>query len=275
MKKLLAASLGLLGLLAAVQPADAHFMVAYNKDTYMEKAKDLDMRMVFTHPSEAGTVMNMGGVKEFYALHQRGDSDVKKIDFLKNVKEITWKNGDSKAPAYKAQIKAKDIRSLGDYVFVFTPGYYHEEEEGVYMQQITKLILNVGGIPGNWNQPAGLPAEIVPMIKPYGLWTGNVFQGQVLSNGKPVANAEVEVEFMSNEMQLDSNTMSSKCEVEYPAPQFVTQTIFTDENGVFTFGIPRAGWWGFAALGVGPDKEYKGKELSQDAVIWVQAVDMK
>ena len=36
-------------------------------------------------------------------------------------------------------------------------------------------------------------------------------------------------------------------------------------------GIPKAGFWGFAALGSGPKKEYKGKELSQDAVIWIRA----
>ncbi|MCG8332935.1 MAG: DUF4198 domain-containing protein, partial [Proteobacteria bacterium] len=35
------------------------------------------------------------------------------------------------------------------------------------------------------------------------------------------------------------------------------------------------GDWGFAALGVGPDKTYKGKELSQDAVIWIRASDLK
>ncbi|WP_200347347.1 peptidoglycan-binding domain-containing protein, partial [Halochromatium glycolicum] len=40
-------------------------------------------------------------------------------------------------------------------------------------------------------------------------------------------------------------------------------------NGVFTFGIPRPGIWGFACLGSGPDKEHKGKELSQDAVLWI------
>jgi cobalt/nickel transport protein len=51
--------------------------------------------------------------------------------------------------------------------------------------------------------------------------------------------------------------------------------IKANKDGEFTFGIPKAGWWGFAALGVGPDSEYKGKELSQDAVIWVQAKDMK
>ena len=49
----------------------------------------------------------------------------------------------------------------------------------------------------------------------------------------------------------------------------------TDANGVFTYALPKAGWWGFAALGVGPDTKHDGKPLSQDAVIWVQAVDMK
>lgn len=47
-----------------------------------------------------------------------------------------------------------------------------------------------------------------------------------------------------------------------------------DSQGVFNFAIPKAGWWGFAALGVGPDDSYEGKELSQDAVIWVQAKAM-
>lgn len=78
------------------------------------------------------------------------------------------------------------------------------------MQQITKLILNVGGIPGNWAEPVGLPCEIVPLIKPYGMWTGNVFKGQVLSNGKPVAGAEVEVEYMSHMPNLKTNSMPAK-----------------------------------------------------------------
>ncbi|MBK1636979.1 nickel transporter, partial [Rhodovulum adriaticum] len=44
---------------------------------------------------------------------------------------------------------------------------------------------------------------------------------------------------------------------------------------VFTFGIPRAGHWGFAALGSGPETEHQGKELSQDAVIWIKAYELK
>jgi len=60
-----------------------------------------------------------------------------------------------------------------------------------------------------------------------------------------------------------------------PQDAFVTMTIKANKNGEFSFGIPRAGWWGFCALGVGPAIKHNGKELSQDAVIWVQARDMK
>ncbi|MBQ7608498.1 MAG: DUF4198 domain-containing protein [Desulfovibrionaceae bacterium] len=274
MKKAFAALLGI-GLLAIAAPSNAHFMMTYTPETVLEKAKDIEMRIVFTHPAEAGHTMDMGGVKEFYALHKRGESDVKKIDFKKALQEITWKNPESSNKAYAAKISKKDIKSMGDYMFVMVPGYYFEKEEGSYMQQIAKLLVNVGGIPGNWSEPAGLPCEIVPMAKPYGLWTGNVFQAQVLSQGKPVANAEIEVEYMSHKPDLKMNGLAKKCDIKYPNDILVTQTIVTDSNGVFSFGLPRAGWWGFAALGVGPDKTHDGKELSQDAVIWVQAVDMK
>lgn len=269
------AALGLAGTLFMAAPAQAHFMMAYTPETALEKAQDLDMRFVFTHPAEAGHMMDMGGVKEFYALYQRGDSPAKKIDLKDTLQEITWKNPDSSAPAYKTLIPRKDMRNMGDYMFVFVPGYYYEKEEDCYMQQITKLLVNVGGIPGNWNTPAGLPCEIVPLAKPYGLWTGNVFQGQVLSQGKPVANAEIEVEYMSHQPDLAKNALPVEATVDYPNGTLVTQTIFTDANGVFTYALPKAGWWGFAALGVGPDTKHEGKDLSQDAVIWVQAVDMK
>jgi len=275
MKKLFIPLLSALCVMAVVGSAFAHFMVMYTPEIALDEGKELDMRIMFTHPAEAGHMMNMGGIEEFYVLKQRGDGEAKKVDLKQYLKEITWKTPHSEAPAFSALIPKKEVRSMGDYVFVMKPGYYFEKEEDVYMQQITKLILNVGGIPGNWADPVGLPCEIVPLIKPYGVWTGNVFKAQVLSEGKPVAGAEVEVEYMNHMPNLATNSMPEKAAVEYPHDSFVTQTIFSDANGYISFGIPKAGWWGFAALGVGPDKEYKGKELGQDAVIWVKAEDMK
>ena len=275
MKKRFIPLLAAICVLTVVGSAFAHFMVMYTPEIALHKGEELDMRILFTHPAEAGHMMDMGGIEEFYVLNQRGDSKAKKTDLKGYLKEIEWSNPHAKAPAFSVMIPKKVVRSMGDYVFVMKPGYYFEKEEGVYMQQITKLVMNVGGVPGNWAEPVGLPCEIVPLIKPYGLWTGNVFKAQVLSSGKPVAGAEVEVEFMNHMPDLKANAMHEAGIVEYPHDAFVTQTIHSDADGYITFGIPKAGWWGFAALGVGPDKEYKGKELGQDAVIWVKAVDMK
>ena len=71
---------GLLSLAAA--PAYAHFMMVYTPEIAKSEAGDLDFRIVFTHPAEAGHTMDMGGVKEFYAMYQRGDNAPKKIDLL-------------------------------------------------------------------------------------------------------------------------------------------------------------------------------------------------
>ena len=123
MKKLSLAALGLAGAMLLAAPAHAHFMMTYTPETALEKAADLDFRIVFTHPAEAGHMMDMGGVKEFYALHQRGDGEAKKIDFKSLLKEVTWKNPDSSAPAFSALIPRKELRSMGDYMFVMVPGY--------------------------------------------------------------------------------------------------------------------------------------------------------
>ena len=80
---------------------------------------------------------------------------------------------------------------------------------------------------------------------------------------------------MNHHPQIKTNRFAKEAEVEAPQDAFVTLTIMADSNGVFTFGIPRAGWWDFAALGAGGDLKHNDKELSLDAVIWVQARDMK
>jgi cobalt/nickel transport protein len=67
--------------------------------------------------------------------------------------------------------------------------------------------------------------------------------------------------------------------VEAPADPFVTQIVRTDSNGVFTYVMPRAGWWGFAALLAGdetmanPDGEEV--EVETGALLWVKTVDME
>ena len=245
----------------------AHFQMIYTPEAAYDKGQEIPIKLVFTHPFEAGHTMNMGQPRQFYVVHKG-----KKKDLINTLKPIEWTSLTNKGKAFETSYKT---RGVGDWVFVLVPEPYFESEEDSYIQQITKLVINAAGVPTDWNAELGLPAEIIPLDKPYALWTGNVFRGVVKSNGKPVPFADVEVEYLNHLPLMDKNAFAKKASVKAPQDSFVTMTIKTDANGVFTFGIPKAGWWGFCALGVGPDDKYKGKENSQDAVIWVKAVDMK
>ena len=88
-----------------------------------------------------------------------------------------------------------------------------------------------------WDQEVGLKAEIIPLTRPFGIYAGNVFQGVVKFKGKPVPDADVEVEYWNPGKKVTA-----------PNEYFVTLKVKTDKNGVFTFAPPKAGWWGFSAL---------------------------
>ncbi len=271
MKKQMTAFLAGAALLGSAAVASAHFQMIYTPEMAMNKGGKIPLKLVFTHPFEAGHTMDMAPVEEFYVVRTRGENKPQKKDLKKDLKPMTWTSLTNSGKAWETSYKLRG----GDYAFCLIPAPYYEAEEDAYIQQNTKVIVNVGGEPGAWNEPVGMPTEIVPLAKPYDRWVGNVFQGQVLFNGKPVPGAEVEIEFLNHKPMLDSNSFAKEAEVEAPQDSFVLQTIFADDNGIFTFGIPRAGWWGFAALGLDPDYTYEGKECSRDAVIWIQAKDMK
>ncbi|MFP3912955.1 MAG: DUF4198 domain-containing protein [Desulfobacteraceae bacterium] len=265
MKKMIIVLVGFI--LATATPALAHFQMVYTPESALQKAKPIDLKLVFTHPFEAGHTMDMGQPEAFFVIRKG-----KKKDLLKTLKPITWKSLTNSGKAFETSYK---LRGMGDNVFCLVPAPYLEKQEDCYIQQITKMIVNTGGFPTDWDAEIGLPAEIVPLDKPYALWTGNVFRGIVKGGGKVVPFAEIEVEYMNHCPLMDQNAFSDKATAEAPQDAFMTMTIKADANGEFVFGIPRAGWWGFCALGAGPQDSYKGKELSQDAVIWVQAKDMK
>jgi cobalt/nickel transport protein len=257
---------GITGLIMAATPAFAHFQMIYTPEAAMEKGSTIDMKLVFTHPFEAGHTMDMGTPENFMVLHKE-----KTKDLSSTLKPITWQSLTNSGQAYETSYK---LRGMGDWIFSLTPAPYYEASEDVYIQQITKTVVNVGGSPTDWDAEVGLPAEIVPLDKPYAIWTGSTFRGIVTSNGKPVPFADIEVEFMNHEPMMASNRFAKEAKARAPQDSFITMGIKTNAFGEFSFGIPKAGWWGFCALGVGPDKEYKGKELSQDAVIWINAQDM-
>ncbi len=265
-----------LGLTFSAAPAFAHFLTIYTPEIALNEGVEMEIDLVFTHPFEAGHTMDIEAIEEFYVVSQRGEAaEPKKTDLMEFVKPITWESLTNSGQAFEAKLPKKIVRSMGDYVFVAVPSPYLETEEDIYIQQITKMVANVAGVPGNWAEPVGLPTEIVPFDKPYANWTGGVFRGVVLANGEPVPHADLEVEFLNHPPVPGENKFQKEGLAEAPQDSFVTMGIKANANGEFTVGIPHAGWWGVCALGTGPETEHEGKELSQDAVLWFKAVDMQ
>ncbi|PRY26178.1 cobalt/nickel transport protein [Aliiruegeria haliotis] len=260
-RNLLLATVASLGLAGAAQ---AHFQLAYTADTLIETPGDIPVKLIFWHPFENGHVMDMGEPQEVFAVH-RGD----RIDLMDRLAPITFTGTSNAAAAYETSVP---VKRSGDYVLVVVPAPYFEESEDIYIQQLTKSYLNRNEMPTDWDQPQGLATEILPLVKPTNVVVGSTFTGQVLSEGKPVAGAEIEIEFMAAEPDMESNAPKPATAAPMPGGMIVA---ISDANGYFTFGIPRAGHWGFAALGTGPQTEFEGKELSQDAVIWIRAWDME
>ncbi len=260
---------------AAGSTAHAHFQLLYTPEAALNESRAIPLALVFSHPFNNGYTMNMGEPEAFYVISQRGaEAERKKTDLLQYLEPVTWSGVDSQANAFIARPPRSVTRSLGDYTFVLRPAPYYEEPEDKYIQQITKTVINVGGLPGRWDEPLGLPVEIVPLDKPYANWVGGVFRAVVLAEGNPVPHAEIEIEYLNHEPQIDQLRFDPEGKVTAPQGSFITLSIRANALGEVTIGLPKAGWWGICALDLDDGLEYNGKELSLDAVLWVHATEM-
>jgi cobalt/nickel transport protein len=249
-------------LLAAPTAGHAHFLLEYVEDPLISRPGDVPMSLVFWHPWSNGHVMAMAPPLEFFMIH-RGE----KTDLSDTLTAFTFHGASNSAAAFRATVP---VKRSGDYVVATVPAPYYEASEDIYIQQISKVVLNRSGMPTDWDAPVGLPVEIVPLNKPYNVMAGSTFTGRVMADGAPVAGARIEVEHISA-LPIGDRAAAP---VLAPPPGGAVVAI-SDSTGHFTFGIPRAGWWGFAALGAGPVTEHDGKTLSQDAVLWVHARDLE
>ena len=258
----------------ATTAAEAHFQLLYTPEAALNEAAAIELALVFSHPFDNGFTMDMGAPEAFYVVSQRGEAEPKMTDLMQFLEPIEWSGVDSKAAAYLARPPRQVTRSLGDYTFVLKPAPYYEGNEDKYIQQITKTVVNVGGLPGAWDEPLGLPVEIVPLDKPYANWVGGVFRAVVLSDGKPVPHAEIEIEYLNHEPQIEHRRVDPEGKVTAPQESFSTLSVRADAMGQIIIGLPKAGWWGICALNLDDDLKHEGKELSLDAVLWLKATDM-
>lgn len=172
-----------LGLAAA--PAEAHFLeLIPSTDIVSTPAQqDIVIDAVFTHPFERGPTINMGKPVRFGVL-----TDGRTHDLMQSLQEQVL---DGKT-AYRARYT---VTTPADYVFFIEPAPYWEPAEKKMIVHYTKVVVDGFGAEYGWDALVGLPVEIEPLVRPYGVWTGNVFRGLVRHDGTPVPSADVEVEW--------------------------------------------------------------------------------
>ena len=214
---------------------------------------NLELTLAFCHPFEQqGMVMakpKVFGVR----------SGKEKTDLRNSLQE-------TRVLGHEAWKIAYPLKKPGVYAFYVDPEPYWEATENKYIIHQTKTYVAAFGDEEGWDREVGLKAEIIPLTRPFGLYAGNVLQGVVKFKGKPVANADVEVEYWNADKKVTALN-------DY----FITQVVKTDQNGIFTFAVPKAGWWGFAALTeekqVIPHADGTKKDAEYGAVLWVQFID--
>lgn len=226
--------------------ANAHFLTIMSNSTNIEDKKNskLEFDISFIHPFEQ-TGMNLEKPKVY--LNSKNEELP-----LKETKKFN----------HKAWTATYDVKSPKLYTFFVEPQPYFEGSEGVFIKHVPKIMVSAYGFEDGWNKPLGLKYEIVPLVKPFALYKGNLFQGKVLHNGKVAKNVEVEVELF-NEFGIKA-----------PSSSHITQSVMTDENGIFSFVLNHKGWWGFAALIEEGEKEHTdGKKypIENGALLWLKA----
>jgi len=237
--------------------AISHFQVLIpSQDVVARPGGTVDLDILFTHPMQQGPVMEMDMPRRIGAIVGGKNVDLRRALKARKVDGKT---------AYTCPVR---VTRPGDYVFYLEPAPYWEPAEGKMIIHYTKVVVDVMGAEQGWDAMVGFPVEIEPLVRPFGLWTGNTFRGIVRKHGKPVPFAEIEVEYYNKGKR-----------VKIPNDALITQVIKADASGVFSYAMPRAGWWGFAALVDGdekmenPDGEMVDVELG--GLIWVKTVDME
>ena len=241
-------------LMVFAEPSLAHFQEIIPSADVLPEGGEVTVDLIFTHPVDGGPVMEMDRPAKVGVLAGGEQTD------------LTDRLVETPVDGKSAWTFRHALTEPGAAIFYVEPQPYWEPAEGKYIVHYAKVLVDGYASGEGWDDLVGLPVEIRPLTRPTGIWTGNVFSGVVLKKGEPVPFAEVEVEFVNDGA------------VKPPNDAFVTQVIKADANGTFTYAMPRAGWWGFAALleGDAPMASPDGREVpvEEGALVWVKATDI-
>ena len=153
----------------------------------------------------------------------------------------------------------------GDYTFIVRTAPIWIAEQNIFVEDTVKVTLHVQD-QIDWDVPAGMPLELVPLTRPYGLRAGFTFQAMVVSgrDAAPLPRTLVEIE-----------RFNSAPPKELPPVEHMVRTVRTDPAGVATATLPESGWWGLTAVTDGGERERAGRNypVKRRSTFWIYVDD--
>jgi cobalt/nickel transport protein len=233
----------------------AQFALIIPSDSMVMEEEDREVKLTlsYSHPFE-GKGMDLSKPSQFGVKNNRW-----KKSLVSNLEKI-------RIMGYEGWEVVHRLARSGVYIFYMELEPLWVPDEDRFISHYAKTVTAVSGSEEGWDETVDLTMEIVPLTRPFGLYTGNVFQGVVMLDKKPLPFAKVEITYYN---------INGKAAA--PTDFMITQVVKTDINGVFTYAAPRAGWWGFMARNTSLKMKRGGdqKDLELRSALWVEFCDWK
>jgi cobalt/nickel transport protein len=255
MKQVFKASLALAYLALITTSSQAHYNMLLPQAASAKKGESIVFVYQWGHPFEH-QLFDAPAPEQVLVVAPDGS----RMELTMRLEKVSL--GESnKATAYRFAFTPEQ---RGDYLFILKSAPIWIAEDAEFLQDIAKVIVHVQ-VQKGWDAAAGMPFEITPLTRPYGLQPGMVFQAQVEAQAskadkKPLAGALVEIEHYHPTVPAT-----------LPADEHITRTTKADPNGVATCTLTEPGWWCLTAARDGGTKEHEGKNypVRQRSTLWV------
>lgn len=248
---------------AETPPAETSVPEAAPSAPGIEQEVDVLMTRMdpFRHLAEEMSMPQLFAVLRFdeHTLPKDGVMQPERVDLLGDVEEAQYLD----KKAWGANVA---LDKPGLYQFIIETRPWWNEDAQRYDQHYVKSFLPVYGVETGWEHPAGLPVEIVPLSRPFGLSNPCLFSGRVLAHGKPRAGTIVRAQRINLE----------NCPV--PSRWHEDVTVRTNERGEFALVLNRPGWWCCTAIMDGTplkgnDGDPRPLQIGSSVWVYVDAAD--
>jgi cobalt/nickel transport protein len=254
-------SVGLVWGLVSALPSQAHSHVYWpqTQGCYAKPGELVRWQYFWGHPFEM-LISDAQPPKFFIQTPQRKKENLA-------AKEITLKDQESGQDRKAFEVEYKPTEPGDYYLCLESPPYFIPEEQE-FWQDYVKEPLHVQASKG-WDQPVGLPVEIIPLTRPYGWPAGSVFKGQALAKNRALTRATLEIEkfngFFVSRAHLPKDRLG-----EENSP-LITRVTKTDHMGYFICTLDSPGWWNISVSAPGGRKghEHKTYPVEMRGGLWV------